>query len=48
MVKARDGIEVKRADYKTDAEFQQALRRAYVQSGRGKEKFMLYNLMVEK
>jgi len=38
MVKARDGIEVKRADYKTDAEFQQALRRAYVQSGRGKEK----------
>lgn len=38
MVKARDGIEVKRADYKTDAEFQQALKRAYVQSGRGKEK----------
>jgi hypothetical protein len=38
MVKARDGIEVKRADYKTDAEYQQALRKAYVQSGRGKEK----------
>jgi len=38
MDKARDGIEVKRADYKTDAEFQQALKRAYVQSDRGKEK----------
>jgi hypothetical protein len=38
MVKARDGVEVKRADYKTDEEFKQALRRAYVQGGRGKEK----------
>jgi hypothetical protein len=38
MVKAQDGIEVKRADYKTDAEYQQALRRAYVQSQRGKQK----------
>jgi hypothetical protein len=38
MVKASDGIIVKRADYKTDDEYQQALRRAYVQSGRGKQK----------
>lgn len=38
MVKARDGVEVKRADYKTDEEFKQALKRAYVQAGRGKEK----------
>jgi hypothetical protein len=37
MVIAKDGIEVKRADYKTDAEYQQALRRAYVQSERGKK-----------
>lgn len=38
LTKAPDGIEVKRADYKTDEEFQAALRRAYVQSGRGKQK----------
>ena len=38
LVKADDGIIVKRADYKTDAEYQAALRRAYVQSQRGKKK----------
>jgi hypothetical protein len=38
LVRADDGIIVKRADYKTDAEYQAALRRAYVQSGRGKKK----------
>jgi hypothetical protein len=37
LVKADDGIIIKRADYKTDAEYQAALRRAYVQSGRGKK-----------
>ena len=38
LVKADDGIIVKRADYKTEEEYQNALRRAYVQSGRGKQK----------
>lgn len=38
LVKADDGIIVKRADYKTEEEYQAALRRAYVQSGRGKQK----------
>jgi len=38
LTKAQDGIEVKRADYKTDEEFQAALRKAYVKSGRGKQK----------
>jgi hypothetical protein len=38
MVKAQDGIEVKRGDYATEQEFQNALRRAYVQSQRGKQK----------
>ena len=38
MVKAQDGIEVKRGDYATEQEFQNALRKAYVQSQRGKQK----------
>jgi hypothetical protein len=43
LVKADNGIEVKRADYKTEQEYQNALRRAYVQSGRGKQKiYVIY------
>lgn len=43
LVKADNGIEVKRADYKTEQEYQNALRRAYVQSGRDKQKiYVIY------
>ena len=44
MVKAQDGIIVKRSDYKTDAELQNALKRAYIQSKKNKQKIYVQNL----
>jgi hypothetical protein len=43
MVKAQDGIIIKRSDYKTDAELQNALKRAYIQSKKSKQKIYIQN-----